>query len=360
MPYCGTQFCIMEQMGRRTMVSVGVLSEAFCVVLEQEAGSVSEASLEVITELYGRVGRQGRPLVGIGCGEQPTAELALLGEYGLDLVLLFPVPAGWATVLRRRMKTYLDRQWPPVLVAPATLWGEEVVLGLASELDVPAFSNCMQLETVENGAVRVERLFYEEKIAVRYTLAPGSPLLATLAVGLTNVRRRRPGHRAEVVCVPDTGRLPADPVTVLGRIKADPQTMDLEEADVIVCGGRGLGSAENFALLAKLADMLGAAVGGTRVARDNGWITAERQIGQTGKVVKPELLLSFGVSGATQHTIGLRDSRRIVAVNKDKNAPMMKLADVAIVADAREVIVELIRRLEAAGAGSGRRAARQN
>jgi electron transfer flavoprotein alpha subunit len=125
---------------------------------------------------------------------------------------------------------------------------------------------------------------------------------------------------------------------VLAVLPPDVTSMDLGEATRIVGGGAGLESAERFGLLQEVAAALGAAMGGTRVITDRGWIAHERQIGTTGVVVRPELYLAFGISGAVQHTSGLGDPAHVVSVNTDPHCPMMQLADLALVADANATL----------------------
>jgi len=126
----------------------------------------------------------------------------------------------------------------------------------------------------------------------------------------------------------------------------DPRLIDLVEADRIVSGGRGVGGPEGFKILEQLADLLGAAIGGTRVAVDNRWIPFERQIGQTGKTVAPKLYLAIGISGASHHIMGAKASENIVAINSDPNAPIFKTAQLKVLADLHEVLPVLVKKLE--------------
>jgi electron transfer flavoprotein alpha subunit len=134
---------------------------------------------------------------------------------------------------------------------------------------------------------------------------------------------------------------------VVEVIGPDPATIDLAEAGRIVGGGAGLTSAEQFDRLAALGSAIGASVGATRVITDRGWVPHERQIGTTGVVVDPQLYLAFGVSGAVQHTSGLGHPDHIISVNTDAHCPMMQLADLAVVADANEVLAHLVELLDA-------------
>ena len=129
---------------------------------------------------------------------------------------------------------------------------------------------------------------------------------------------------------------------VLETVKTAKDIIDISEAKVIVSGGRGVGSKENFALLEELANILGGTVAGSRAAVEKGWIENAYQVGQTGKTVKPSIYIACGISGAIQHVAGMQDSDMIIAVNKDETAPIMKVADYAIVGDIKKVLPELI------------------
>jgi electron transfer flavoprotein alpha subunit len=138
----------------------------------------------------------------------------------------------------------------------------------------------------------------------------------------------------------------------LGFTRGDPKNIPLTEADIIVDGGRGLGSHDGFRLVEELAQVLGASVGATRIAVEEGWAARDRQIGQTGKTVKPKLLIACGVSGATQHAMGMRQAKTVVAVNCDRAAPIFKSADVAVVGDVLQLLPVLIAQLREALTGN--------
>ena len=132
---------------------------------------------------------------------------------------------------------------------------------------------------------------------------------------------------------------------VLQMGKADPATLDIAEAEIVVGGGRGLGAAQNWHLVQDLADALGASVGGSRMAMDEGWLPRERLIGQTGKSISPRLYVALGISGAREHVLGLGEAKCVVSINTDPNAPICRKADKAIVGDVNQVVPELVREL---------------
>jgi electron transfer flavoprotein alpha subunit len=186
---------------------------------------------------------------------------------------------------------------------------------------------------------------YGDKVYLRVACT-GSPQIATLRPGVAGVEKPKGGRTPEVIKV--APELAPDDIRteMLDYIPGDPRQIDLVEADRIIAGGRGLGGQEGFQTLEKLADLLGAAVGGTRVAVDNRWIPFERQIGQTGKTVAPKLYIACGISGASHHILGAKDSEVIVAVNTDQKANIFKNAQLKVAADLHEVLPALIARLE--------------
>ena len=257
-------------------------------------------------------------------------------------------PARWAATLAPLLAS------EPIVVLPAAPDGRDLAPRLAATLD----------RTLLAGAVQVspERVVLARGGGLAmHTLTPPAAYIATLQIGVRGVDPADSTDSAAIIELDATGtgtatatdiQLDARVVEVIGP---DPATIDLAEAGRIVGGGAGLTSAEQFDRLAAVGAAIGASVGATRVITDRGWVPHERQIGTTGVVVDPQLYLAFGVSGAVQHTSGLGHPDHIVSVNTDAHCPMMQLADLAVVADANEVLAHLVDLLD--GAASTTRAA---
>jgi len=204
--------------------------------------------------------------------------------------------------------------------------------------------NCVRVE-IADGAIEATRPVYQDKLLTRVRTPRGQRVFLTLRSGAfaapeTDVRRKVP---IEPITVSFSEADLA--VAVTGLVEKPTGAIDLESAPVVVVGGRGVGSADNFRLIEELAEALSGAVGCTRAVSDLGWRPHYEQIGQTGKNVRPRLYLGVGVSGAVQHTVGMRASDTVVVINRDPNAPLVKMADFAVIADLFEIVPRLTRRL---------------
>ena len=231
---------------------------------------------------------------------------------------------------------------------------------VAAGMRVGLVSHCVHVDLNPDGQLLMVRLAYDGKVECTVCIPDARPQMATIQPGTVEAKRLSTPRKAEVIRLP--GQVSPEDVRThhVGVIRADPKTLDITEAEVIVARWRGVGKSENFQLVEELAQELGAAVGGSRVAMDEGWIPFARQIGLSGKIVAPKLLISCGISGATQHAFGMKDSKLIVAINKDRGAPIFKLADVGILADLSEVLPALIQRLREAKAALSKEKAVQD
>ncbi len=235
-------------------------------------------------------------------------------------------PAAWATALASVLAD------EPVIVLPSSPDGRDLAPRLSVLLDRPLFAGSVQVNSQRVVMARGGGLSM-------HTVHVPNEFVATLQVGVRGVDTvTTPASVTERVI-----ELPACADGIVERVvEPDAATIDLAEAQRIFGGGAGLTGPEQFEQLATAAASIGASVGATRVITDRGWIGHERQIGTTGVVVAPKLYLAFGISGAVQHTSGLGHPDRIVSVNTDAHCPMMQLADLAVVADANQVLAHLV------------------
>jgi electron transfer flavoprotein alpha subunit len=273
----------------------------------------------------------GRALL-IGSGVSHAAEhLAGIGTVVATIEAAEFAPAAWAAALA----PHLDDD---VVVLPHSPDGRDLAPRLAHLLRRPLHAGAI---SVEPHRVQVSRHGGMHIADIR----PSAPFVATLQPGVRGVESDAADVAPTVTVLDVTFPADAADVTVVEVLPPDVTTMDLAEAPRILGGGAGLADADAFARLSRLAELLGASMGATRVVTDRGWVGHERQIGTTGVVIDPRLYIAFGISGAVQHTSGLGNPEHIISVNTDAHCPMMQMADLAVVADANAVLQALEERL---------------
>jgi electron transfer flavoprotein alpha subunit len=210
-------------------------------------------------------------------------------------------------------------------------------------------ADCTALD-IEDGLLMSTRPTFGGNLMATIACPDHRPQMSTVRPGVFKKAAKDETRTGEVV-VENIHINPADiRVKLVERVKEVAEAVNLEEAEVIVAGGRGLKSGENFALIQELADALGGTVGASRAAVDAGWIPHAHQVGQTGKTVAPKIYIACGISGAIQHLTGMSGSDTVIAINRDANAPIFGVADYGIVGDLFEVIPALIAEIKAAKA----------
>lgn len=276
-------------------------------------------------------------------GDNADAVATELGQYGVSKV--FTVDTGGSlqgpAVASAMAKQIEDGNTPDLIMFGSTYDGRDVLARLSVKLDHPVLTNNIDV-TEEGGAVRCTTQIFGGTTIVTTEFKCPAPHLA-------NFRPKsfaaEPGDAktAEVVAadVPEPGK-----VRVVERHVEEHSGPILDEAPIVVSGGRGLGSAEKYSMIEDLAKALKGAPGASRAIVDAGWVPYSYQVGQTGKVVKPNLYIAAGISGATQHMVGMKGSKNIVAINKDPEAPIFGIADLGIVGDVHKVLPALLEALK--------------
>ena len=222
------------------------------------------------------------------------------------------------------------------LFGPSTSFGKDLMPRVAALLGVPQISDLMAVE----GAHRFRRPIYAGNAIVTVEADPARKLVATVRVA--SFEAAGSGGSASIESKAVNATLPTH-TRYIGAKSGSTDRPDLQTASKVVSGGRALGSAENFKILFSFADKIGAAVGASRAAVDAGYAPNEMQVGQTGKIISPEMYIAIGISGAIQHLTGIKDARTIVAINKDGEAPIFEVADVGLVGDLFQIVPELER-----------------
>ena len=326
------------------------------VFAEVDAGEVAAVSLELLgkgRELAGILGvKLGAVLLGSGVGRLPERLFA----HGADKVYVGDDArlASYTTLPYARAVTDLVRERKPEIVLyGASPVGRDLAPRVASALKAGLTADCTNLEI---GSYESAGRLYQQKLLqirpawggniIATIVSPDVlPEMATVREGVMHIPEPQEGRTGELIEIPVVLDDECGFVKVLER-HTQPRRVDLKAAQIIISGGYGMGSTEGFALIHELAATLGAAVGASRAAVDAGFIHADHQVGQTGTTVRPKLYVACGISGAVQHRAGMEESAKILAINRDPEAPIFGVAHYGIVGDVREVVPKLIKALK--------------
>jgi electron transfer flavoprotein alpha subunit len=316
------------------------MANAFWCIVEDDRQGLPK---KVMAEVLGEAARvSGEKPEAVWLTDKATgAGLAQLGEWGAGTVWLLE-NAGLAPyrseVWAGALADLVAKESPRAILGPVTSRQRELLARLAAKLGVGLAADCVAL-AMDGGKLVATRPVYAGKLLAKVTWAK-TPWLATLRPNVFRPADAQPGKTA-VVEKPAVSLPPAVMKFVERREEAATGLPELAEAEIVLSGGRGMKGPEHYVILEDMARVIGAAVGASRAAVDAGWRPHRFQIGQTGRTISPKLYMGFGVSGAIQHLAGMRTSKIIVAVNKDPEAPIFKIADYGIVADLFEVVPEL-------------------
>lgn len=310
------------------------------VFVEQRGGEFRKAAIEALCE-----GRRLNPdgeVVAVIIGKGASGAGGQLSGYGPNRILAaeHPLLEQYSTEgYSRALETAVKAENPDVVLLGGTAMGRDLAPRLGARLGVPVLADVTDLSWTDGKLEAVRPVF------------AGKLLMKVLSKKTPGIATTRP--KAFLACAPDASKnVPVSPLNVelsdadmrarVKRVQSEAEgTIELTEADFVVSGGRGLKGTENFKMLEDLAKVLGAAIGASRAAVDSGWRSHGDQVGQTGKVVSPTLYVACGISGAIQHLAGMSSSKVIVAINKDPDAPIFKVADYGIVGDVFEVVPAL-------------------
>jgi electron transfer flavoprotein alpha subunit len=268
-------------------------------------------------------------------------------RYGADRVYLCQAPE----LLDYRTRPYsrvclsaIHEIKPEIVLYGATATGRDLAGAIATHLPTGLTADCTELDVEPHPSrlLMASRPAFSEKMMATILCKQYRPQMATARAGVFQALAPDPERTGEVVHLEVREDYSNTAAQVIAFLE-EKSSVNLEEADIIVAGGRGLGGPEGFSLLRELAEVLGGEVGATRAAVDAGWITHEHQIGQTGHTVRPKLYIAAGISGAVQHTVGMQGSDVIIAVNKDPQAPIFQIAHYAMAGDLFQIIPALIR-----------------
>jgi len=319
------------------------MAEGVWVIAEERDGEFRKITYEVVSEGRRLADALGQSVTAVVLGNGMKDKAADLAQYGADKVLvadddrLSPYTTdAYVAVISQLVK----KGDPAVLLIGGSVQGKDLAARLSACLGVGMAQDCTGF-AVEDGNLVIIRPIYAGKAYAKVTFENSWPQMATSRPNVLSINEPDASRSAEVVDAEFSLDDAALKTKVVDVAKDESGKIDLTEADKIVSGGRGMKGPENYEILEKLADLIGGTVGASRSAVDAGWRPHSDQVGQTGKVVSPNLYIACGISGAIQHLAGMSTSKVIVAINKDPDAPIFQKADYGVVADLFDVVPAL-------------------
>lgn len=317
-------------------------------VVETSAGTPRESCFELLTAAESLEAESIIALV-IGSDVADTAQEA--ASRGASRVLIVDNSAleRYSTAgYVQAIEAAIESASPSLVLLSGTTSGRDLGPYLAARRDQDCLVDCISLSW-DGATLTGTRPVYQGKMVTDVSITTGSPAFAVIRSGAYPQPEM---HETESQVEALDVSLRDEPVKLIGLTQPKAGSAGLEDADIVVVGGRGVGSADGFDMLNELAELLGGAVGATRAVTDLGWRAHNEQIGQTGANVRPKLYLGIGVSGAVQHTVGMQNSEIIVAINRDPDAPIFRLAEIGVIGDLHEVVPALIDELRTVKGGA--------
>ncbi len=324
------------------------------IFAEQRDGKLTKVAAELVGK--GRLIAQslGATTVAVLLGKDVSGLAQELVAYGADEVLVaeHELLERYTTDAYAKVFCELARERKPeIVLVGASFLGRDFGPRVAARLVTGLTADCTGLEVdLESRNLMMTRPAFGGNLMATIECAEHRPQMATVRPGVFERPAKDESRKGRIEKVPVQLASKDLRIQIAKVVKTVKEAVDIGEAQFIVSGGRGVGNKENFVILHQLADALGGSVGSSRAAVDSGWTEKAQQVGQTGKTVRPQIYIACGISGAIQHLAGMQESDFIIAINKDEAAPIMKLADVAVVGDLFKVVPELTAQVLAAKA----------
>ena len=325
--------------------------EGVWVFAEQRGGVLNTVSLELLGKAQELAGKLNQKVSALLLGSKVAKLSDTLIAYGADHVYL----AEQANLKDYRTIAYTNvieelvaKHKPNIFLMGASHIGRDLAPRVSRRVGVGLTADCTELSIdPEEGILLQTRPAFGGNVMATIANRYSRPQMATVRPGVMEALKR-PKNKGKIIRHKVSLTQKEIGTKVLDIVREAKRKVNLSEAKLIVAGGRGVGDAKGFKVLQKLAGLVGGEVAGTRVAVEEGWIPADRQIGQTGQSVKPELYIACGISGAIQHRAGMMNSRYVIAINKDPRAPIFQVADWGIVGDLHDLVPEMIKQLKRA------------
>ena len=319
------------------------------VFIEQREGIIQPVALELLGKARDLADALGEKVVAMFLGNNITSKANDLIAYGADDVVCVDSPC---------LENYLTEEYaqaicqlanafrPSIILIGATTIGRDLGPRLSARLKTGLTADCTKLEiSEETKDLLSTRPAFGGNLMATIVCTEHRPQMSTVRPGVMQKRDKDVSRKGTIIPFEPKFDNSKFKVKILETVKEDKGLIDITEAKILISGGRGVGNKEGFEKLESLADVLGAQVSSSRAMVDAGLISHDRQVGQTGKTVRPDLYIACGISGAIQHLAGMEESEFIIAINKDKFAPIFKISDLGIVGDVNKIITFLIERL---------------
>lgn len=311
------------------------------VFAQQEDNKLSSVSLELVGKAKELAADLDTEVTAVVLGHEIEDMAEKLGRYGADNVILADDPAlkiYMTEPYTHVLTEILNQKKPEIVLYGATAIGRDLAPRVSARVHTGLTADCTALEVdPETKNLRMTRPAFGGNIMATIICTEYRPQMATVRSGVMQRISPTESH-AKVEKFPVNVPKESVNVEILDIVKKISDKMDIQDAKVLVSGGRGMGCPENFALLEELAEAFGGTVSSSRACVDAGWVEKDRQVGQTGKTVRPDLYIACGISGAIQHLAGMEDSDVIIAINKDEYAPIFEVADYGVVGDVMKVL----------------------
>lgn len=321
-----------------------------CVIAQHNKGKVLPVTIELIGEGRKLADSLGKRLIVIIVGNDIYASADKLSGYGVDKVyyLCNPLLEEFSTDgYVKAISEFIKERKPEIVLVGATSIGRDIGPRIAARLGTGLTADCTKLEIDENdNKLLMTRPAFGGNLMATIICPKNRPQMSTVRPGVMKKAEYNADKKGQLEKIDVTLSTDDIKTELIETVSHGKHRVNLVDANIIVSGGRGIKTRDNFAILKELADLLGGEVGSSRACVDAGWIDAAHQVGQTGTTVRPDLYIACGISGAIQHIAGMGDSKYIVAINKDKNAPIFEICDYGIVGDAKEVVTAMIEQLK--------------
>lgn len=316
------------------------------VSAEHADGEVKEVTFELLGEARRLAEITGGCPCAMAVGRDVRWMVPVLSSHGAERVYVCEQEylEGYHPELTSEVvATVIGRGRPLLVLFPGTSLGDDLACRVGFRLETRVLRHCVNFDVRADGLLEFTRPIYGGRFYGTET-CDRPPIVATVTPGVIGLEPPDPSRSAVEVPI-DAPRPLEGSIRLIEVVRGDPRTLDLTESDIIVAGGRGLGSPEGFELLQALADELGGTVGATRPTVDDKWVPFEKQVGQTGRTVRPKLYVACGISGAVQHLMGMRDSGAILVINNDPDAPIFAVATLGVVGDLHQIVPLLVQRI---------------